>query len=100
MADERKLTKARIIEMIHPKADVSKKSIHQVLGLFFDAIKEGLLDERTIELRGFGTFEIRSRRGRKARNPKTGESVRVEDHGVVTFRPGRELKRRAWDLRR
>lgn len=100
MADERKLTKARIIEMIHPSADVSKKSIHQVLGLFFDAIKEGLLDERTIELRGFGTFEIRSRRGRKARNPKTGESVRVEDHGVVTFRPGRELKRRAWDLRR
>lgn len=100
MAEARKLTKAKIIETIHPRVDVSKKSIHQVLGLFFDAVKDGLFDEYTIELRGFGTFEIRSRKGRKARNPKTGESVEVEDHGVVTFRPGRELKRRAWQLRR
>lgn len=99
MAEGRKLTKAEIIEIIHPGVDVSKKSIHQVLGLFFDAVKDGLLDEHTIELRGFGTFEIRTRKGRKARNPKTGEAVEVEDHGVVTFRPGRELKRRAWQLR-
>lgn len=99
MAEGRKLTKAEIIEIIHPGVDVGKKSIHRVLGLFFDAVKEGLLDEHTIELRGFGTFEVRTRKGRKARNPKTGEAVQVEDHGVVTFRPGRELKRRAWQLR-
>ena len=94
-----KLTKAEIIEMIHPDVDVSKKHIHQILGLFFEAIKAGLFDRQTIELRGFGTFEIRVRKGRKARNPKTGATVEVGDHGVVAFRPGQELKRRAWQVR-
>ena len=93
-----KLTKAEIVEIIHPDVDISKKHIHQVLGLFFDAIKAGLFDRQTIELRGFGTFEIRRRKGRKARNPKTGASVNVGDHGVVAFRPGQELKQRAWQL--
>jgi nucleoid DNA-binding protein len=44
---------------------------------------------KTVELRGFGTFEVKKRKGRKrARNPKTGENVAVKDHGVATFRPG------------
>ena len=94
-----KLTKAEIIEMIHPDVDVSKKHVHQVLGLFFDAIKAGLFDRKTIEMRGFGTFEVRMRKGRKARNPKTGAAVEVGDHGVVAFRPGQELKQRAWQIR-
>lgn len=68
MAEGRKLTKAEIIEIIHPGVDVSKKSIHRVLGLFFDAVKDGLLDEHTIELRGFGTFEIRTRKGQGAQS--------------------------------
>jgi integration host factor subunit beta len=53
-----------------------------------------------VELRGVGTFEVRTRKGRsKARNPKTGEIVSVEDHGVAAFRPGRELKTTAWSVR-
>ncbi|MCY4484377.1 MAG: integration host factor subunit beta [Spirochaetaceae bacterium] len=99
MGRDGKLTKAEIIEMIHPEVDISKKHIHQVLGLFFDAVKAGLFDRQTIELRGFGTFEIRVRKGRKARNPKTGAAVEVGDHGVVAFRPGQELKKRAWQIR-
>lgn len=96
---ERKLTKAQIIENIHPMVKVSKKSIHRILDLFFIEMKNGLLDDKVIELRGFGTFEIKKRKGRKARNPKTGESVDVRDHGVATFRPGRELKQKAWSMR-
>ena len=95
----RKLTKAEIIEDIHASVKVSKKNIHKVLDLFFEEVKDGLLEDRVIELRGFGTFEIKLRKGRTARNPKTGESVSVENHGVATFRPGRELKQKAWDLR-
>jgi nucleoid DNA-binding protein len=53
-----------------------------------------------VELRGFGTFEIRTRKGReKARNPKTGEVVPVQNHGVTVFRPGKDLKKKTWELR-
>ena len=68
---------------------------------FFDEVKAALTDDRVVELRGFGTFEIRTRKGReKARNPKTGEIVPVNTHGVTVFRPGKELKQMAWDLRK
>ena len=95
-----KLTKAEIIEQIYPKVRVSKKNIHTILDLFFEEVKSGLLEDRVIELRGFGTFEIKTRKGRKARNPKTGDTVQVENHGVAVFRPGRELKQKAWSLRK
>ncbi len=94
-----KLTKAEIIEKIYLDIKVSKKNIHKILDLFVDKLKEGLLEDRIVELRGFGTFEIKTRKGRKARNPKTGESVIVHNHGVAVFRPGRELKQKAWPLR-
>ena len=49
-----------------------------------------------MEFRGFSTFEERQRKGRThAQNPKTGETVSVEDHGVAAFKPGRELKQKA-----
>ena len=57
-------------------------------------------DGSTIELRGFGTFELRLRKERKkARNPKTGDSLSVPPHYIVAFRSGQELKRAVWDLK-
>ena len=97
---DKKLTKVEIIENIHDEVTVSKKNIHKIIDLIFEEIKEGLLVDRIIELRGFGTFEIKMRKGRTARNPKTGESVSVKNHGVATFRPGRELKQKTWNLRK
>jgi nucleoid DNA-binding protein len=94
-----KLSKAEIVENIFPLVKISKKNIHRVIDMFFDQIKAGLLSDRVIELRGLGTFEIRTRKGRKARNPKTGDAVQVGNHGVAHFRPGRELKQKVWDLR-
>ena len=94
-----KLSKAEIVENIYPLVKVSKKSIHKIVDLFFDQIKAGLVADRIIELRGLGTFELRTRKGRKARNPKTGDSVIVRNHAVAHFRPGRELKQKVWDLR-
>ena len=96
---QEKLTKAEIIEHIHPAVNVSKKNIHRILDLFFDEVKSAIVNDKIIELRGFGTFEVKTRKGRRARNPKTGERVDVKDHGVATFRPGRELKQKAWFLR-
>ncbi len=97
----RKLTKAEIIESVHEKLGLSRSDVHQVIDEFFVELKEGLEDDKVIELRGFGTFEIRTRKGReRARNPKTGEIVAVNTHGVAVFRPGKELKDLAWDLRK
>ena len=90
---QEKLTKAAIIENLHNKLGYNKDQIHVVIDELFEEIKDGLKDSRVIELRGFGTFEVRIRKGRaKARNPKTGEVVAVERHGVAIFRPGKELK--------
>ena len=90
---QEKLTKAAIIENLHNKLGYNRAEIHMVIDELFEEIKDGLKDSRMIELRGFGTFEVRVRKGRaKARNPKTGEVVAVERHGVAIFRPGKELK--------
>ena len=97
---EEKLTKAAIIESLHNKLGMNRTEIHTVIDELFEEIKDGIKDDRVIELRGFGTFEVRTRKGReKARNPKTGEVVAVDRHGVAIFRPGKELKEFVWDVR-
>ena len=94
-----KLTKAEIIENIHDKLGTDRKDIHAVIDGFFDEVKDSLGKDMTAELRGFGTFEVRVRKGKKkARNPKTGEIVSVDKHGVAVFRAGRELKDDLWDI--
>jgi len=99
--DKNKLTKAEIIERIFDSSGISRKDIHFVIDSFFNEVKSALNEDRVVELRGFGTFEIRTRKGReKARNPKTGDIVPVESHGVTVFRPGKELKTLAWPLRK
>ncbi len=95
-----KLTKAEIIEHIYDKLGVNRNDIHNIVDEFFEEVKQGLKEDKVVELRGFGTFEIRTRKGReRARNPKTGEIVPVSAHGVAVFRPGKELKKIAWTLR-
>ena len=99
MAKE-KLTKAEIVDNIAEQSDVSKKEIQRIIDSFFSQVKGALIEDRVVEFRGFGTFEIRTRKGReRARNPKTGETVSVQNHGVVVFRPGKELKDASWPLR-
>jgi Bacterial nucleoid DNA-binding protein len=94
-----KVTKAELIEALHAGRTLNRKEIHSLIDALFDEIKGAILSGKTVELRGFGTFEVKLRKGRKrARNPKTGEIVSVEDHGVAAFRPGRELKKAAWTI--
>ena len=79
---------------------MDRAEVHLVIDEFFEEVKNGLVKDRVIELRGFGTFEVRTRKGReRARNPKTGEIVAVDTHGVAVFRPGKELKESVWELR-
>ena len=95
----RKLTKADIVDSIHNKVKFDRRDIHELVDLFIDEIKSALISRNVIELRGFGTFEVKIRKGRvKARNPKTGEILSVNPHGIASFRAGRELKRDVWSL--
>jgi len=98
-----KFTKADIIDAIYDKAGnkagINRKEIRDVVDSFLEELKTALISNKVIELRGFGTFEIKTRKERqKARNPKTGEIISVNSHGIVAFRPGRDLKREVWPL--
>src|ERR1700722_17778854 len=70
----------------------------EIVQLTFDAIVETLLSERRIELRNFGVFEVKRRKARKARNPRTGDKVDVGPKNVVTFKPGKEMEERIRQL--
>ena len=88
-----KVTKIDLVYEFYNKTEVSKKDISIVVDAFLSELKESLANESNIELRGFGTFELSYRKENdSARNPKTGEKVKVESHYVAIFRPGKELK--------
>ena len=91
MAD--KVTKNEIVDTIFNSIDCERKDIQKVINSFLDEVTTALENGKTIELRGFGTFEPRLRKGRAAaRNPKTGEKVCVDSHYVAAFRAGQSLK--------
>jgi len=94
-----KFTKVDIIDAIYEKTGLSRTEIRSSIDLFFDEMKEALLRRQVIELRGFGTFEVKVRKARpRARNPRTGENIIIRSHGSVTFRAGRELKQATWKI--
>jgi len=88
-----KIKKSDLVEQISSNTNLPRKDISLVLDSFFEEIKNALSAGSVIELRNFGTFEPRLRKGRQnSRNPKTGEKVDVEAHYVAAFRAGKELK--------
>jgi integration host factor subunit beta len=95
-----KVTKVDLIETVYRKCDtVEKKVVQGVIDTVFDEIKHSMKRGATLELRGFGTFEPRLRKGRdKARNPKTGAPLKVKPHYVAAFRSGRDLRTAMWEL--
>jgi len=96
--DSRKLSKADILDVVYDKTGMTRKDIREVVDCFVDEIKDALTRWEGVELRGFGSFEVRSRKARdRARNPRTGELISVPAHGSVSFRPGQELKQLVWE---
>jgi integration host factor subunit beta len=71
---------------------LSKKQTEVVIETIFESIKDSLAKGGKVEIRGFGNFKLRSRNARKARNPKTGESVDVPPKKVPYFKVGKELR--------
>ncbi len=95
----KKVTKFELVESVYENTSYDKKVIQTVIDSFLEQVKNSLKESSTIELRGFGTFELRLRKGKKsARNPKTGDKVTVAPHYVAAFRSGQELKKSLWNL--
>ncbi len=86
------MTKKEIVNSISGKTGLTQLRTKAIVQMTFDAIIETLVQEGRIELRNFGVFEVKQRKARKARNPRTGDKVDVPAKYVVTFKPGKEME--------
>src|SRR5439155_16807766 len=92
------VTKKEIVRQIADRIEETQLKTKEIVQLTFDAIVDTLIAVRRIELRNFGVFEVKLRKARKARNPRTSEPVVVKPKFVVTFKPGKEMEDRVRDL--
>lgn len=92
------MTKKEIVKSISDKTGLTQLQIKEIVQLTFDDIVETLLEEGRVELRNFGVFQVKCRKARKARNPRTGGQVDVPEKFVVTFKPGKEMEARVQEL--
>lgn len=92
------MTKKEIVKTISDEIGLTQLRTKEIVQKTFDAIVDTLVEERRIELRNFGVFEVKKRAARKARNPRTGERVDVAEKFVVTFKPGKEMEERVRQL--
>ena len=86
------MTKKEIVKKISEEAKLTQLKTKEIVQMTFDAIIETLVTEGRIELRNFGVFEVKTRKPRRARNPRTNEPVEVEAKNVVTFQPGKVME--------
>lgn len=86
------MTKAELIEKVLTSASLNRKEAEAAVETIFGSIIQSLRGGEKIELRGFGSFRLRSRGARVGRNPKTGEKVHVPAKRIPYFKPGKELK--------
>ena len=86
------MTKAELVDEVARVVSLTKKQAETIVNIVFDSIVNSLRSGQKIELRGFGSFRLRSRKSRTGRNPKTGEKVEVPSKKIPYFKPGKELK--------
>lgn len=89
------MTKRELIEKLADKVkDLSLKDSEIVVNTVFESMTEALASGDRIEIRGFGSFQVKERKAREGRNPRTGKKVRVEAKRAPFFKVGKELKER------
>jgi nucleoid DNA-binding protein len=94
------VTKKEIVKQISERIGLTQLKTKEIVQQAFDAIVDTLIEDPShrIELRNFGVFEVKRRKPRKARNPRTGDKVDVPAKNVVTFKPGKEMEERVRQL--
>ena len=88
------LTKAALAEKLFEELGLNKREAKEIIENFFEEIRKALEADEQVKLSGFGNFDLRLKKERPGRNPKTGEEIPISARRVVTFRPGQKLKAR------
>ena len=88
------MTKADLVQEVAAKTGLAKKDIGEAVDEFVACIKKALAQGHHIEIRGFGTFKVKARKSRTARNPRTGDPVPLPSRQVPIFKVSKELKER------
>ena len=89
------MTKSDLIERVADRVPhISKKDTETVVNTIFDSMTEALKTGDRIEIRGFGSFQVKIREAREGRNPKTGAEVKIPAKRAPFFKVGKELKER------
>ena len=88
------LTKATIAETLFDELGLNKREAKELVEQFFEEVRMALENGYQVKLSGFGNFDLRDKKERPGRNPKTGEEIPITARRVVTFRPGQKLKAR------
>jgi nucleoid DNA-binding protein len=86
------VTKADIVDVIASATGLTKVETEAVVDGFITTVINAMKDGRNIEIRGFGSFKVKKRKGRLARNPRTGDQVMVDEHFVPIFKVSKEMK--------
>ncbi len=86
------MTKADIVDKVAAGTGLTKLETEAIVEGFFKTVIESLKDGKGIEIRGFGSYKVKKKNARQARNPKTGEQVFVPEHYVPTFKFSKEFK--------
>jgi integration host factor subunit beta len=90
--------KKEIVQSISRDLGLTHKETHQIVQKVLDGVVQSLVNRGRVELRNFGVFEVKQRKPRMARNPKTGEKVMVPKKLSVTFKPGLVIQQRVESL--
>ena len=85
------LVKADIIDLVYEKVGFTRQEAAQAVEILFDEIKSELSIGNNVRISRFASFILRDKRARKARNPKTGETIRIRPRTVLTFKPSKKL---------
>src|SRR5436305_9094247 len=93
-AEEMCMTKAELVDHVAATVDLSKSQTEAVLTQCFQAIMDALQAGESVELRGFGRFQLRHRQPRAGRNPRPGETAHIPAKAVPTFTAGKALPER------
>lgn len=88
------VTKVELSEMAYEHLKVDKKKAAEMVDLFFEELKNGLVADGDIQISGFGKFTIKQKRQRKGRNPQTGDTMMIGERKVVSFHHSQVLKER------
>ncbi|AAS97444.1 HU family DNA-binding protein [Nitratidesulfovibrio vulgaris] len=86
------MNKSELVKMLAENHEIPAEESSVIVNLFFDSVRDALLQGDRVEIRGFGSFKVKGYRGYKGRNPKTGDNVEVPPKRLPVFRAGKELK--------